>query len=71
MLTEFCLYRRSSRDVGEQELQERSHFKNSERTNCLSAPYSSFGRAKQSTEGKDTKAYIKFITDLMCGFTMS
>jgi len=71
MLTEFCFYRRISRDAGESQLQERNHFKNSELINCLSASYSSFGRAKQGTEEKDTKAYIKFITNLVFGFTMS
>ena len=61
MLTEVCFYRRSSRDMGGS--QERNHFKNSEHTGCLSASYSSFGRAEQGTEEKDTKACIKFITD--------
>jgi len=63
MLTEVCFYTRSSRDMGGSQLQERNHFKNSEHANCESASYSSFGRAKECTEEKDTKAYTKFITD--------
>jgi hypothetical protein len=49
--------------MGGSQLQERNKFKNSEHANCLSASYSSFERAKQGTEEKDIKAYIKFITD--------
>ena len=49
--------------MGGSQLLGRNHSKIAEYTNCLAASDSSFGRAKQGTEEKDTKAYIKFITD--------